>query len=327
MAIQIELTPEIPESLKIAALQKNLVPFVGAGISMLAGGPDWNRFADSALRTFVPDKLSYAELDQILSLTARIKLSIARDLQDKHKQPIDFSKLLSPSESKKDKGERVYDCIQRLGNIIVTTNYDSWLDEPRRSLSITNEDQDESSEKPDISPRIFYDKKDLTVENLEDQNSVFHIHGSTRDPETMILTAIDYLNLYANHSINGANIEENPYLTFLRHLFKIKNVLFMGYGLSELEILEYIFQKGLESPGGKKENPRHYVLQGFYSHQMDLATQMEAYFKHFGIGLIPFSRDKQNHEQIIDVLDNFACSLPQGNLLPSAKRLEMEALI
>lgn len=323
----IDLVPEIPDSLRIAALQNNLVPFVGAGISMLAGGPSWDGFADSALCTFVPDKMSYAELDQIMSLSARVKLSIALDLQKEHDKLIDFSRLLKPSEYKKEKGEKVYDCIKRLGNIIVTTNYDSWLDEPIKPPSISDSSAVNDDKSPNISPSIYYNKKDLTIEKLDGKNSVFHIHGSTKDRDSMVLTTIDYLHLYASHSINESKLDENPYLTFLKYLFKTKNVLFMGYGLSELEILEYILQKGLDSPSRNEKELKHYVLQGFYSHQTDLVKQMVSYFSNFGIGLIPFSRDQKNHEQIIDVLDNFADSIPTGHSLPSAKRMEMEALI
>jgi hypothetical protein len=325
---KIELIPEIPSTLKVAAMQNNLVPFVGAGISMLAGAPNWDGFANAALRSFVPNKMSYAQLDQILTLSPRVKLSIALDLQEKYNQLIDFNKLLEPSPSKKEKGEKVYDCIKELGNIIVTTNYDNWLDEPIKLSPVSNNDDEKNAnKKPDISPRIFYDRRDLTIEKMDDQNTVFHIHGSTLDRKSMILTTINYLNHYTNHSIYDSEIKENSYLTFLRYLFKTKNVLFMGYGLSELEILEYILQKGLETSNKQERNFKHFVLQGFYSHQLDLVEQMKLYFSHFGIGLIEFSRDKKDHEQVIDILDSFASSIPKKHSLPSAKRMEMEALI
>jgi len=54
-----------------------LIPFVGAGASKLAGCPDWNEFADEALRVFVEHgKFSHAQLDQVKALSPRVKLSI-----------------------------------------------------------------------------------------------------------------------------------------------------------------------------------------------------------------------------------------------------------
>ena len=67
--------PEVPPALREAAQLTKLIPFVGAGVSKLAGCPDWNEFADDALRVFVEHgKFSYAQLDQIKTLSPRVKL-------------------------------------------------------------------------------------------------------------------------------------------------------------------------------------------------------------------------------------------------------------
>jgi len=42
--------PDVPETLREAAQLSKLVPFVGAGASKLAGCPDWDEFANGALR-------------------------------------------------------------------------------------------------------------------------------------------------------------------------------------------------------------------------------------------------------------------------------------
>src|SRR6185437_9441267 len=43
------LTPEPPEGLREAALRGNLVLFIGAGASRVAGCPGWDEFANGAL--------------------------------------------------------------------------------------------------------------------------------------------------------------------------------------------------------------------------------------------------------------------------------------
>nr|NJM04704.1 hypothetical protein [Desulfobacula sp.] len=327
MVDKIEPIPEkIPEVLRIAAVQRKLIPFIGTGASQLGGCPNWTEFADRALHFFVRDqKLNHAEFSQINVLSPRVKLSIALELEKKHEKVIDFKGILSPTEDKKEICEKLYTNLSRLATTFVTTNYDDWLDQRPPSPFYAN-GQASSSYLPDIARQSFYKREDITVENLDVSNAVFHIHGSIHDRDSMILTTVDYLDLYSSHRIDGNN-RENPFLTFLQTLFRLKNVLFIGYGLGELEILEYIIQKGLKKRPKTDESPRHYVLQGFFSHELGLAQNLEKYYRQFGIGLIPFRRDERNYEQLIEVIDHLAQKIPPGPTLTSPKLLEMEELM
>jgi len=326
---KIELIPEkaISETLRLAARQGKLIPFVGAGVSQLGGCPNWDEFANGALHFFVEQgRLSHAQLDQISSLSSRVKLSLALELEQKHGLQIDFRELLKPPPAKKKLGDEVYANLSRLSTTFVTTNYDDWLDYAPLTSFHTDEMHPTSS-KPAGTPRQpFYRRNDITVENLDVPSAVFHIHGSVRDRSSMILTTIDYLDLYSSHRIDGKN-RENPFLTFLQTLFRLKNVLFIGYSLNELEVLEYIVQKGFEKLPKSHESPRHYVLQGFFSHELGLARSLESYFQQFGIGLLPFRRDERDWDQLIEVIDYLAREIPPGLLLSLSKRLEMEDLL
>jgi aryl-alcohol dehydrogenase-like predicted oxidoreductase len=147
------------------------------------------------------------------------------------------------------------------------------------------------------------------------------------DRESMVLTTADYLDCYSSHRIDGKGNHENPFLTFLQTLFQLKNVLFIGYGLNELEVLEYVVQKGIKIPPNTREEPRHYVLQGFFSHERELARSLESYFRQFGIGLLPFSRDERDWDQLGVVIKYLAREIPLGPPLILPKRLEMEELL
>ena len=328
MIEKIEPIPKkIPETLRLAAIQRKLIPFIGAGVSQLGGCPNWNEFANATLNFFVEEgKLSYSQLAQISSLSSRVKLSVALDLQRQHDLPIEFKRLLEPSVAKKKIGDEIYANLSKLATTFVTTNYDDWLDQnpptPFRA------DEPPSQSKPlNTSRHPFYKRNDISVENLDVPNAVFHIHGSIRDQESMVLTTVDYLDRYSSHRIDGKENHENPFLTFLQTLFKLKNVLFIGYGLNELEVLEYIVQKGLERLSKNNEVPRHYVLQGFFTHELGLARSLESYFHQFGIGLLPFSRDERNWDQLVVVIDYLAREIPPGPPLTLPKRLEMEELL
>jgi hypothetical protein len=328
MIEKIEPIPKkIPEALRLAAFQRKLIPFVGAGVSQLGGCPNWNEFANATLNFFVGEgKLSHAQLNQISSLSSRVKVSVALELQKQHALHINFKKLLEPSVAKKEIGEEVYANLSKLATTFVTTNYDDWLDQ--NPPTPFGADETPSQSKPQNTSRHpFYKHNDISVENLDVPNAVFHIHGSICDRESMVLTTVDYLNCYSSHRIDGKGNYENPFLTFLQTLFRLKNVLFIGYGLNELEVLEYIIQKGLETPPKNNEEPRHYVLQGFFSHEIELARSLESYFRQFGIGLLPFSRDESNWDQLVEVIEYFARKLTPGPPLTLPKRLEMEELL
>lgn len=306
----IETIPPIPfpstfEEIRIASLKRPLVPFIGAGVSMLAGCPGWEVFGDRTLRFFqAKGKLSPAEYDQIKGLSSRIKLSLALDLQKSSGLQIDFKALLSPSAEKIAIGERVYSRLGTLSTTFVTTNYDDFLHSGRE---------------------VFHEPHRLTIENLRVPNAVFHIHGSVLDPENMVRTTDEYLRRYASHELSRGSAGENPFLTFLRKLFELRTVVFIGYSLSELEILEHVLQKSASV--SSKIEPRHFIMQGFFSHELPLVRSLEGYFARFGVTLIPFSRDERDWNQLEVVIDALASALPSGTPLSLPKLREMEGLL
>jgi hypothetical protein len=72
---------------------------------------------------------------------------------------------------------------------------------------------------------------------------------------------------------------------------------------------------------------RHYMLQGFFSHQQQLMANLAAYYRNFGIQLIPFSRDEKDWDQIIDVLEDFAARAPAEDLMRLQRLTDMQDLL
>jgi hypothetical protein len=73
--------------------------------------------------------------------------------------------------------------------------------------------------------------------------------------------------------------------------------------------------------------PRHFMLQGFFSYQEQLAGSLTRYYRDCGIELIPFRLDDLNWRQLIDVVDDFARQIPTGQPLLLEKFREMDALL
>jgi SIR2-like domain len=323
--------PPIPSGLREAAQRGTLIPFIGAGASRIAGCPSWSEFADGALRCLVEDgNFSHKQLDQIRHLNPRVKLSIALGLEKEQAIRINFRKLLHPSGKKDNaKGQKLFGSLCKLGKTFVTTNYDEWLDEeigmPIVAVGATSN--------PTMSGganarRIIHKVHDLTPANLNQPNTVIHLHGSLVDPGGMILTTQHYVRHYANDRLSGSADKENRVLTFLEHLFQQKTVLFVGYGLEELEILEYVILKARRRPGAESQEAKHYLLQGFYSHEHELMRSLARYYlEECGIQLIPYLRDHKDWDQILDVLEEFARTVPASNPLYLQEFMEMRDLL
>ena len=323
----IPLVPEIPDELKTANAFGILIPFVGAGASRLAGCPGWVEFADGALSHFVANgQLDHAQLDQLRTAPPRVKLSLARSLAKDHGLPVDYQKLLHPNGRTSADGLRLYGSLSRLGRTFVTTNYDEWLDEqlaPPIATITAGGPASVPSQGTARARQVYFRPDDLTMANLDTENTVLHLHGSLKEPQTMVVTTSDYVKHYAN---DRRAKEENPVLTFLDFLFSEKTVLFVGYGLDELEILEYIILKSQLSAGAGLA-PSHFMLQGYYSHQRALMLMMRKYYREFGIEVLPFLLDHRGFSQLLDVLDAFATQMPANSIAELQMQEEMRAML
>lgn len=319
----------MPPGLREAAQRDALVPFVGAGASRIAGCPGWGDFADRSLRALIAaGKLDHAQFAQIVHLPPRVKLSICRQLAAQSGVSIDYKTILAPNGYTDAKGVRLYGALGKLGNVAVTSNYDEWSDKDRSlpALPIVSISAP-TAPPPSAARNVFYEHRDFTAANLGRAGSVFHLHGSVLEPAGMIMTTHDYVQHYQNDRFNAKVQEENVILTFLDHLFRYKTVLFVGYGLDELEILEYVILKARQQKQAGQAI-RHYILQGYFSHEAEWMRHMHQYYANeCGIELIPFRRDAKDFDQLLDVLDHFVKALPAANLGEVQKLSEMKDLL
>src|SRR5262249_37142767 len=152
-----------------------LIPFVGAGVSRIAGCPSWSQFADGALRFLVDGgKFSHGQLAQINNLNPRVKLSIALRLQKELQTEIAFHKLLHPNGVREDpKGKRLYASLCRLGKRFVTTNYDEWLDEEIVLPELSLKPQEDGSKPAAVQKRlVVYKVEEIIAAKLSEPSVV-----------------------------------------------------------------------------------------------------------------------------------------------------------
>jgi len=267
--------PDISPEIQQAALNGDLVLFVGAGVSMLVGLPSWNGLAWSVLNDLrEKGYINYSELEQLKTLDPKKQLSIAELIAEENGFTLELARHLTAEKG--DKG--IYKFLNEIGCACVTTNYDELLS-PRFYQT------------PDGSttaaPVTRVTQKDgFYAGLLNTPGTVVHLHGSVSKPESMVVTTKDYLEHYDNETVQY----------FLKELFEKKTLLFIGYGLEEAEILEHILRRG----GVKNTKVRkRFALQGFFLSQDPLYRKLHDYYrKSFGVHLVGFVRDHKDYGQL-----------------------------
>ena len=288
-----ELTdnPRLPEEIRQAALNGELILFVGAGVSMLLGLPSWNELADKVLKELREEGfLDYSEVDQLKTLDARKRLSIAHmvagengDYSIKYKCHLSFEAT--------GKGN-IYEELNKIGCPFVTTNYDKLLSPEHKG-----QENNTGSIKPGGSANRILERGGFFTNLLDKPATVIHLHGCVSKPETMIVTTKDYLEHY-----DDENVQE-----FLGDLFKRKVVLFLGYGLEEAEVLEHILRRGEVLRTGER---RRFSLQGFFRSQEPLYKELYRYYEtSFGVHLVGFERDKENYNALESIIKSWVLGL------------------
>lgn len=282
--------PNLPDEVVQAALDGDLVFFIGAGTSMLVGMPSWSGMAPRQLEILRQrGVLNYSELEQLSTLDPKKQLSIATQIAKDNEIHLDLKIGLTAVPE----GNSIYKSINDIGCVCVTTNYDNML-EPRYS------DVADGSATAATVNRIFR-KDDLLVKHLDTPGTVIHLHGSISDQQTMVVTTKDYLTHYDDKFVQK----------FLGHLFARKTILFIGYGLEEAEILEHVLRRGGVSHNDER---KRFLLQGYYLSQKPLYENLHSYYKKsFGVHLIGFVRDHNDYAQQESILEDWSSKIVVKN--------------
>lgn len=277
-----------------AAKHGELVVFVGAGASKLCGSPDWRGFANQVVDALEKaGKLNFLEADQLRGLgDARRTLSIALTLAKEHGVDIDYDGILHPPKPAAI-GAELYELLSSLRPVFVTTNYDKWLDEAGPE-ELTTEPPEESESQPVKGPTKrpkYYLREHLTSDRLTERGAVIHLHGTYTEPSSMVVSLKDYIAHYADERVQA----------FLSEMFRNYTVLFVGYGLAELEVLDHIVRSNESLAKGAAEE-RHFLL---YAHRSTESVQTQ-FMTHFfrdqcGVLVIPYCIDSKGYQELVEV--------------------------
>lgn len=92
-------------------------------------------------------------------------------------------------------------------------------------------------------------------------------------------------------------------------MFKSHTVLFVGYGLAELEVLDHIIRSNESLRTGTAE-PRHFLL---YAHRSTESVQTR-FIEHFfrdqcGVCVVPYCIDAKGHQEVVEVFKGWKSEL------------------
>lgn len=274
-----------------AAESEDLIVFVGAGVSRLAGGPSWEEFSKKYLRHLYLNKaINYSTHEYLYKVETRKLISICNGIEkSKPKIPkFNIGKLFNNPQEDEELGfcSDIYTQLYKLSSIFVTTNYDGYID--REVLSRLNLQKAQEKVPNSTSGPIIYHYQDINSTSVLQNGNVIHIHGSVNDPQKrhLVLTTIDYFEAYNNK-------DKSLLPDFLDAIFNEKTVLFVGYGLEEYEVLEYMLKRK-----GKITDIRHYMLYPMLKEEREFFHLQESYYAELGIKLIKYDISELGYRQL-----------------------------
>lgn len=293
-------TPD--QLIKDAAKHGELIVFVGAGASMLCGSPDWRGFASQVVSALERGNvLGFLEAEQLRGLgDPRRTLSIAIALAKQNGIPIDFDSILHPAKPSAI-GEELYKLLSDLRPVFVTTNYDRWLDDAStEELSTEVKEGGEAEPAKGPAKRLkYFLREDLSPSLLTKRGAVIHLHGSYTDPRSMVVSLKDYVEHYADSRVRE----------FLSAMFKNHTVLFVGYGLAELEVLDQIIRSNEALRTGVTE-PRHFLLFAYRSTESVQTRFIEHFFRdQCGVEVVPYCIDAKGYPELVEVFKGWGPEL------------------
>ena len=146
--------------------------------------------------------------------------------------------------------------------------------------------------------QIKYKKEDFIKEKLC-MNNLYHIHGMLNDKENMIFTTESYIKRY----------KDEKYISFLYELFSKYDILFIGYGLSEFEILDFLLEKAERKRGGNKKLKNHFYLFPLKDSQKLIVKYYASYFEKLNINLIPYNIGDKNYHLLLEVIKDWVSKI------------------
>jgi len=279
--------PNIPDinnytEIKDAVNTKKLAVFIGAGVSRIIGCKGWDQLAKELIEMcYTTEKDGKRLIDKnykdvlLKDNDHKKQISITYDIFERDNfEEIFYQTMYNALKCNPDKKKKfnIYKEIYGLRGFYITTNADKHMHEFFQSDRVRFRDE-------------HFDSHDINT------NYLYHIHGLEGYEDSLVFTASSYLKRYHRSTKN------EKFFEFLTKIFSNYVVLFVGYGLSEFEILNNILPE--------------YKSRSIFSlmpyEKSDVRYKYEkSYYDKINITIIPYSISENSYEQLYFVLQNWS---------------------
>ncbi|MCX8058638.1 MAG: SIR2 family protein [Spirochaetes bacterium] len=241
--------------------------FLGAGFSKQLGFWLWDELVTEIIEKFEEAKLTFSDKEHLIRIDKKYALDYLESLNKNY-----FYELLDRIYKEKAKNKNIA-IINSMFNIlrddrfkIITTNFDSVLEE---ELSI-------EKNMVSINPNFNID------------NKINYIHGRIDQKDNLILTQKKYFENYLK--------KDSELIKFLYEVFQKNIVFFIGYSLSDYEILQILNKT-------KQNGINRYILLPEYKNNESYISILKKIYKdNFNLTLLKYNIDKNGYNVLIDYL-------------------------
>ena len=202
--------PEFPEEARIAAQEKRLIVFLGAGLSCAAGMKDWNSLKESLITRCRPNG---GDQDGIRAQWRNMKF---------------YECFMAMKNADKTNYEQGFKEAFEIGHDVNVKAYQKWIEIIKGwgSLSIVTTNVDSLLlDNSEYQQKDFRKKSECSAQEIR-SNKIFFIHGLGMES---IFDLLDRDELYDNSTFKG----------FLYTLFGAYCIFFIGFSLSDDELLKF----------------------------------------------------------------------------------------
>lgn len=288
MQVQAKQIPHndlLPTEIGEAKGRNELAVFVGAGFPRNFGCWDWNQLAKGFIK----------KCEEVGIFNARERCNYIDLLDNKQQTTTDmitfcFKKLVENDSEREikilleeacminaavnGKATEAYSELKRLGDYYITTNYDSHFDK--------------------LFPpeRILYKRSlfcNLNGNETLEKNTLYHIHGSIEEIDSLVLTNDHYLERYTNRN----------YKEFLRKTFSNYTVLFIGCSIED-----YI--RDILRENKRMGNANHnFLLKKYFTDQQDSYTLETAIYSDFDVKVLSYLGDEKEYLELLNIIKSW----------------------
>jgi hypothetical protein len=291
--------PDIPPELLKKINEQKAAFFLGAGASRLIGCLSWNALASSLAEKCLDKRyINFRKKESILEIDDPKKIiTICQDIfREKEQSSVGFieeiRRLLAPKSSLLA-SYNLYNELAGISAVYITTNIDTHFDSA-------------------FKDRIAYRENEFTPENIV-RDKLFKIHGTIEDESSLVLTLPKYFKRYRNPIFQS----------FMTKIFAEYSIVFLGYGLDEFEVLDFLLNKYEKETSERK----HWILLPYYEDEKYLLDYDKSYFGSMGISVIGYKKDEEGYNQLFNVIRKWRTEFRELSPIVDEDIKEMEETV